>query len=376
MKLFYTDKEFIVGGVAKPGIPFLCDEKMELMTGVNLYLRYVALIKGRTRSPRTWATYGMCLYEYFSFLEANNFSWQDIEPKHVASWRDAMLDRNCKRTTVNQRLRCVHAFYLWATRSGLVNSIPFSSQEIWVSKPRGFLAHIDVRGNRTLTDTLTLQTYTPTPDFLPIDQALQFCDALSPERLRLMAYMMLLMGMRRDEVVGFDYRALPNPAGQDPQRQIPMLLDASITPTKGGKTRTVMVPYDLCVALYAYFTFKRPKLAKLFKQKNGKETSLLFLSKNGDPLSSSGVNSAFRKVSTKTNISCHPHVLRHTFATYELLRMSKQRNRDWALLWVKERLGHSSITTTERYVHATNLITSDAVDSYQEDICEALRNGH
>ena len=69
-------------------------------------------------------------------------------------------------------------------------------------------------------------------------------------------------------------------------------------------------------------------------------------------------------------------MLRHTFGTYELLRMSRNRDQSLALLWVKERMGHSSMQTTEKYIHATDLIEHDAVDGYQFDICEALRNGN
>jgi hypothetical protein len=39
-------------------------------------------------------------------------------------------------------------------------------------------------------------------------------------------------------------------------------------------------------------------------------------------------------------------------------------------------MGHSSITTTEKYIHAVDLIQHDDVDGYQADVCEALRRGN
>ena len=56
--------------------------------------------------------------------------------------------------------------------------------------------------------------------------------------------------------------------------------------------------------------------------------------------------------------------------------MSRKEGGNKALLWVRDRMGHSSITTTEKYIHAIDLIKNDDVDGYQVEVCEALRRGH
>ena len=376
MKLFLTDSEFRLDGVARPNIPFLCNAQMELVSAPNQYLRYVATVRGRTRSEATWRTYGAHLLEFFAFLEDNALTWNEITQGQIAAWRDAMLERHCERSTVNQRLRCVHSFYDWAVKSEVASTIPFSKQEIWVAKPKGFMAHVDASGGRFNANELTLQIYTPMPQFLHLDKAVQFLEAATPRRLQLMGYLMLLTGMRREEVAALDHRVVPNPAGRDPGKQMPMILDANITPTKGDKTRTVMLPYDLAVVLYEYFTFDWPKLLALHVRKFKAETTRFFLSRSGDPLSTKGVNNDFAKISRKTGISCHPHLLRHTYGTYELLRMSQKRGESQALLWVKDRMGHSSITTTERYIHATDLIQHEDIDGYIADVCRIISHGH
>ena len=53
MELFFTDDSFVVEGLPRPGVPFLCNEEMDLVTSANRWLRHVAIIKGRTRSPQT-----------------------------------------------------------------------------------------------------------------------------------------------------------------------------------------------------------------------------------------------------------------------------------------------------------------------------------
>lgn len=376
MKLFITREEFVSAGVTYPGVPFLVDRDMELVRAPNLYLRYIAMVRGRTSSPKTWLTYGSNLYEYFAFLEWNDFVWDAVTIRHLAAWRDSMLMRKCKRTTVNQRLRCVHAFYRWATLNAFAHSVDLDIESIQVPRPKGFFAHIDASGGRVQTNPLTLQTYKQLPKFLQLDQAKRFIEALSPSRLKLMGYLMLLTGMRREEVVGLDRRVVPNPAGHNPGKQLPMELNAALTPTKGSKTRTVMLPYDLAVALWDYLTWSRSKLAIQYKRSHGKESTRFFLSESGEELSIRHLNNTFAQTSAKTGIRCTPHQLRHTYGTYELLRMKEKYTESQALLWVRDRLGHSSITTTEQYIHAAGLAKADAVDGYQAEICEALRRGH
>lgn len=376
MKLFFTDSTFVVAGMSRPGVPFLCDEEMELVSPPNKYLLFIATVKGRTRSPRTWETYGNHLYEFFSFLEANDLPWDGVNQSQIAAWRDAMLERKCARSTANQRLLAVSAFYQWAVRSGITHSLPFSTEDIWVSKPRGFLAHLDASGGRFDANELTIQTHKPLPKFLHMDKAIQFIEALSPHRLKLMGYLALLTGMRREEIVGLNYLVVPNPAGHNPEKQLDMVLEPSLTPTKGHKERTVKLPYDLAVALWDYFCRDWPKLNLLHKKKHGKESNRLFLSLEGEELSIRYLNNAFYKTSAKTGIDCHPHMLRHTFCTYELLRMSLKMGQSQSLLWVRDRAGHSSIQTTEKYIHAADLIKNDDVDGYQSEVCEALRRGH
>jgi site-specific recombinase XerD len=376
MRLFLTNSEFSWQGVSRPGVPFLCDREMELVSAPNLYLRYVATVKGRTRSAKTWLTYGNHLYEFFAFLEANDLTWDAVNQSQIAAWRDAMLKRKCVHSTVNQRLRCVHAFYQWAKNSGITHSLPFLTQDIWVAKPRGFLSHVDASGGRFEANELTIQTHKPLPEFLHMDKAISFLEALTPHRLKLMGYLILLTGMRREEVVGMDYRVVPNLAGHDPDKLLPMVLEASLTPTKGNTTRTVMLPYDLAVAFWNYFSCDWPKLNLLHKQKHGKESHRFFLSMEGEELSIGYLNNAFARVSAKTGIHCYPHMLRHTFGTYELLRMTHKEGQSRALLWVRDRMGHSSITTTEKYIHAGDLILNYDVDGYQTDVCEALHRGN
>ncbi len=377
MDLFFTDDSYVVEGVPRPGVPFLCNEEMELVTPANRWLRHVAIIKGRTRSPETWRTYGSNLFEFFAFLEANDLPWDQVNQSQIAAWRDSMLARGCKRSTVNQRLGTVDMFYMYQMREGITHTLPFSREDVWAAKARRTMEHLDASGGKIAANETKLRTFEAMPKFLHMNKAVDFCESLSPRRLKIMAYQGLLTGMRREEVVEFDLRALPNPAGCDPDKSILMSLDPDVTPTKGHKERTVMVPYDLAVEMYDYLTFERPKLAKLHRQKYGKDTTRLYLSRQGEELTLKGFNNAIAKHAEKIGFHVHPHMLRHTFCTYELLRVGKKQGESKALIWVAERAGHESIETTRKYIHAFDLLKDelDVVDGYQANVCRRLRDG-
>jgi site-specific recombinase XerD len=376
MELYFTGDEFVVNGMPFPDIPFLVDRGMDLVHVANKYLFYISVIKGRTSSPETWKTYAKHLHEYFSFLEENSLTWKSVDENEIAAWRNSMVNRELERSTINQRLNCIFRFYRWSHNEKFIQALPLRQEEIITQRPKGFLAHIDSTGNRVWASQHTLQELTKLPKWLMMDQALAFVDTLSPHRNRLMGYLMLACGLRRAETVGLDLRVFSNPCGHPENESIRMTLAPLVTPTKGQKERWVTVPYPLAEALWKYYLWERPRLARMFKKKYGKETTRLFLSEKGELLSQDGFTELFKEHSKRTGIKCTPHMLRHTFGTYEYLRVAEKKDQDSALIWVRDRMGHASTKTTEKYVHAAALVSSSEIDGYQAELCAKLRKTH
>jgi len=109
---------------------------------------------------------------------------------------------------------------------------------------------------------------------------------------------------------------------------------------KGAKDRVVYMSEDARSALLAYLEKRSSKARALFLVQKGPM--------RGKPLSVRGIQKRIEYYARKSelNISCHR--LRHTMATQLL-------NADADLATIQDLLGHSQITTTQRYCRVANL---------------------
>ena len=109
---------------------------------------------------------------------------------------------------------------------------------------------------------------------------------------------------------------------------------------KGMKERLLPIGKRAKLYLNKYLIHVRPS----FDRQN--KSSVVFLSRNGKPLTRSMINKILNKWSDFSGInkSISPHVLRHSFATHLLEGGADLR-------FVQALLGHSDITTTQIYTH-------------------------
>lgn len=113
---------------------------------------------------------------------------------------------------------------------------------------------------------------------------------------------------------------------------------------KGGKWRSVPVPPVVKEEMEHYVKNIRPKYLKEDKEDQG----YLFLNRYGTKLSARYIRKVIKRLGfVKTGKDVWPHLLRHSYATH-LIRSGAD------IRVVQELLGHSSINTTQKYVH-TNI---------------------
>ncbi|MBQ9626482.1 MAG: tyrosine-type recombinase/integrase, partial [Treponema sp.] len=121
----------------------------------------------------------------------------------------------------------------------------------------------------------------------------------------------------------------------------------------GKKDRIVYFETDALSALKDYLPERKALLERL--KVPGQKA--LFVNEKGGPLTTRGIRWIVERYSGAegTNRHVSPHAFRHTFATAMLSGGADVRV-------VQEMLGHSSISTTQRYTHVT---TQQLIDIYK-----------
>jgi integrase len=220
---------------------------------------------------------------------------------------------------------------------------------------------------------LTLQDFDRPIRILSEEGISKFLAALGKKWLHLAGRLMGEGGLRREEAAGLTIHVLPDFTSFGSGDWVRMNLDPELTPTKGSKFRWVELPTNLAAELFQYKTVVRPRLADLYRLRHGKDPDELFLTRYGDPVSLKGVNNRFTRASKKTGVKCSPHVLRHTWATLSLLRkLDEGLGPSLALFWLRDRMGHVSIATTQRYVHLLWEAGQETLLRHQEGIMAML----
>lgn len=130
---------------------------------------------------------------------------------------------------------------------------------------------------------------------------------------------------------------------------------AAIVTGKGNKQRKVYFADKARECLAEYLKDRERVLAE---NNVAEKPDQLFISQKGKPISVNGLRYIITRYSgvEGTNHHINPHAFRHTFATTLLSNGADVR-------LVQEMLGHSSISTTQRYTHIT---TEKLIETYNK----------
>jgi site-specific recombinase XerD len=264
-------------------------------------VRYRRSLKRKNYSSHTVKSYLNILGQFIRWLTV---PLSEVTPKEIGAYVDHLLRKRRRPKTITCHLQTIRLFF-------------------------DYLTNEEARSMLNPVTRISLRLPKPLPRHLKDDQVRRFFDGITDLRDRAMFMLMLRCGLRVQEVA-----ELTTDAIEYGRRQI------FVFHGKGAKDRVVYMSEDARLALLAYLAKRSSKARGLFLVQKGPM--------RGKPLSVRGIQKRIEYYARKSVLSVSCHRLRHTMATQLL-------NADADLATIQDLLGHSQITTTQRYCRLANL---------------------
>jgi len=276
---------------------------------INEFIEYIKNHRGH--SGFTQVNYRHDLLQFDNFLKTRFpggiESPKEIKPYTIRAFLAGFRESGYKASSIERKVASLRAFFKFLYVKGLIDLNPAR----YVVVPRK---------ERTLPGFL---------DYSQIESAITNIRGDTAEIYRDLVIFELLYatGIRLRELSGLRTSDIFLP------RMVLRVMG------KGAKERMAHFGEPAKFALERYLEHRKELL------KGKADSGILLLNRRGEPLSPRGVEYIVKKHMSKIpGARTNPHAFRHSFATHLLSRGAP-------LLEIKELLGHSSLSTTQRYIH-------------------------
>ncbi|WP_333653803.1 tyrosine recombinase XerC [Dissulfurispira sp.] len=273
---------------------------------IKKFLKYLGI--ERNVSNHTLRAYERDLKDFSEYCRAQP---GDIDMIDIRGFISEQINKGKSKTTVSRKLATLRSFFSYLYQEGYVKI----NQAKLVPAPK---------------------TSKHLPNFLSVDDAFNLVQTpegigLLPVRDRAILELLYSSGLRVSEVAGLNIDDLNTREGMVRVKG------------KGKKERIVPVGNKAMDSLKSYLIER-----KLYKKKKSISDSdnALFLNRYGERLTDRQIRRIVVKYARAIGIDgkIGPHTLRHTFATHLLFGGADLRV-------IQELLGHSSLSTTQKYTH-------------------------
>jgi site-specific recombinase XerD len=268
------------------------------MESIERYRRY---LKRRNFSAHTLKAYMNILSQFTDWLSV---PFTDLTRKEIGGYIDHLMKRRLSPKTITCHLQTIRLFFDYlVTEEDVVMANPITKVSIRLPKPL--------------------------PRHIKDDQVAKLLAVITDLRDRAMFILMLRCGLRVEEVSRLTLDAIEISRNR-----------LFVQNGKGRKDRVVYLSKDARLSLEAYLKRRSSKTRHIFLVQKGPLT--------GKPISVRGIQKRIEYYARESKVKVSCHCLRHTMATQLL-------NADADLSTIQDLLGHTHITTTQRYCKISNL---------------------
>ncbi|MBW2029189.1 MAG: tyrosine recombinase XerC [Deltaproteobacteria bacterium] len=292
---------------------------MSVQEKIGEFLAYLKSQRGY--SEHTIRNYGIDLRQFLGFIvqrlkeegrEEGSPSLEYVDLEIIRAYLGGLFGRY-KKKTIGRKLSSIRSFLRFLERRGQLEGNP--AEEISTPREEKYV-----------------------PSYLPVDEMFRLLEGPDPEAplgSRDMAILEVLYssGIRVSELAGLDLSSI------DFEQRLVRVRG------KGNKERIVPIGRKALRATMDYLRKTRPLRQRAgFTEGEGP----LFLNSRGGRLTPRSIGRIVKRYEMKCGLRnpITPHSLRHTFATHLLDGGADLRS-------VQELLGHSSLSTTQKYTHVS-----------------------
>ena len=275
---------------------------MDLTHSIIEYRRH---LKRRNFSTHTAINYMSSIKLFIMWLKV---PIESVTYDQISAYIDYMLDKRMHPQSINSNLYRIRGFY----------DFLHYEKELSIKNP--------------VRERCGLRLPKPLPRYLRNADVDKFFKSIHKVRDRAIFKIMLRCGLRLEETANLTKEAV------DLEQQQLIVYNG-----KGNKDRVAYISDDAIEVLLRYL-----------KQRSSSRYKKIFLVEKGihkgKPISVHGIKKRMEYYAKKSGVKLSCHNLRHTMATQML-------NADTDLVTIQTLLGHSRITTTERYSKVHNIKT-------------------
>jgi integrase/recombinase XerC len=328
-------------------------ETPRMKQSAEKFLQYLSSVKNS--SPHTILNYGKDLSQFLDYLSPPGTrppALTEITHTIIREFVGHLHDQGLEKSSIARKLAALRSFFKYCVREGLLKENParlvptpklpkripsvLSAEEM-----NGFLNQLAAMGpSASGGPEPTRKRGRASATARSAEPATITEDGLFLRRDRALLELLYAAGLRVSELTGL------NLVDIDQKERVLRVRG------KGNKERIVPYGSKAQEALDKYWTLREELLLQKSAARGGRRgpphMQAVFLNYAGRRLTQRSVGRLVKKYVRLVNINwdLHPHSLRHAFATHLLADGADLRA-------IQELLGHQSLSTTQKYTHAS-----------------------